>query len=542
MRSRPFPTLRASALLLVLALVTACVSAEPNEAISDDATSQAEVDGDVDSPEPTDDGDQANGDFADDTVIRVGAIQEPVNMHPANLALGNDRMMAMMMFSGLVRYVLPTTEIAPDLAREWEVSDDGLTYTFYLHEGVQFHQGYGELTSDDVRFTIEYHQDPDNGSVVRTLFEPVASVDTPDPYTVVINLTEPVNGFLDTLAWQNGYILSEAAVTERADAYSTEPIGSGPFELSEWSQGQGLTFTRFDDYFGDRPQVNEIRIQIIPSELTQVLAVSNGELDVASITTVPALETAQTLEGIVAKTQPSQWVNIAHVNCRPDHATGDVRVRQALMHAFDIEAISDGSRGFQQPQVTFLNPYIFGYSENVPVYEYDPDRARALLDEAGYGGEPISIVYTDTFQFEDLAQAMKSSFDEVGVNTVLEKVDRSVSGARAAEGDFDLWMSAAARNTPDEYLSPYFVPDAPRDFGLCAMEELGDLIPQARAEPDEESALALYEEIQRIVQENVLIMPISLQQGAWGLSPRITEFEFDAYPFLADFQRVRIQD
>lgn len=477
---------------------------------------------------------------AGDVVLRVGAIQEPVNMSPAKLALGNDRMMAMMVYSGLVRYKMPTTEIVSDVATEWNVSTDGLTYTFKLRQGVKFHKGYGELTSADVKFTVDYHKSPNNASVVRTLYEPVETVETPDPYTAIFKLSRPVNGFLNTLAWQNGYILSSAAVTKLGPAIGTEPVGSGPFELTEWRKGENLTFSRFADYFGDKPQASAVKINIIPSELTQILAVSKGDLDVASITTLPALETANSLDTVQVKTQPSQWVNIAHLNCRPENVTGDVRVRQALMHAIDVNALTSASKGFQQPQVTFLNPYIFGYSDKVPKYPFDQNRAKQLLAEAGYDGRQVSIVYASTFQFEDLAQILKQSFEAVGVKAVLEKTEGAVYSQRGVQGKFDLWISAAARNTADEYLSPYFTPSGPRDYGRCGNEKLGTQIAAARSDTNQDSAKASYETIQQAIMQDVLIMPISLQQGAWALSPKISSFEFDAYPFLADFQRTRL--
>jgi peptide/nickel transport system substrate-binding protein len=469
---------------------------------------------------------------ASDLVLRIAIGQEPVNIHPPKLRLSQDRVAASLVYSGLVRFNMPTTEIIPDLAESWFISDDGLTYNFKLRQGIQFHGGYGELTSADVKFTIDYLRDPENGASIGPLYGIVDEVTTSGDYEVSIILSEPSNSFLTIIAWHNGFIMSESAFADRGDELALSPIGTGPFEFVERVPGQSLTFARFDEYFGGPADIAGITLSVISSEFTQILAMENGEIDASLITTVAGLETAEALGNVNPKfNDSSTWVNWAHPNCRAGHLTSNKLFRQALMHSIDRQSISEASRGFHAVQENFLNPRVPEYTEDIATYEYDPVQAAALLDEAGYAGEPLSIMYTDSYGFEDLAQVMKRGFEEAGITVTFEKVEAAVTVQRGVAGDFDIWVSAGARNTADEYLSPYFSVGGPRDYGNCATPSLTEDIASAKSIVGEAAVSQAYGDIQREIMDEVYILPLSNQGSGWALGNRVNaeNFNFDGF-------------
>lgn len=538
------------ALLTVLALVAAACSTTSSgegEAISSTTQAAAPTTDGGESSSPTTSGEPSDqespGDDSGESILRVAVGQEPVNTHPPLLRLSQDRIASSLVYNGLVKYDMPTTEIVPDLATDWTISDDGLTYTFNLNEGVQFHGGYGEMTASDVAFTIDYLRDPDNAASVGPLFSVVDSVTAVDDYTVEIQLSQPFNQFMDILAWQNALIMSEAAVSELGDELALAPIGTGPYQFVERIPGQSLSFEAFDEYFEGPPPLDGVTLSVIPSELTQVLSIQNGELDASLISSIASLETASSLDNVQAKMNDSStWVYIAHPNCRPDRPTADPEIRRALMHAYNTDALAAASNGFLTPLVTFLNPRTFGYTTDVPTYPYDPELARSLLEEAGYDGTPIGIMFTGSYLYEDLAQIMKQGFEEAGVVVELQKVEAAVTTQRAVEGEFDIWVSAAARGTPEEYMSPYFTVGGPRDYGLCATEELTAEIQEARTLLDPEAAEQAYVEIQREIMEDVFIMPLGLQGSAWAIGDRVNPdtFNFDGFSAVVDLKQVEL--
>ena len=158
-------------------------------------------------------------------------------------------------------------------------------------------------------------------------------------------------------------------------------------------------------------------------------------------------------------------------------------------------------------------------------------QAAALLDEAGYAGEPLSIMYTDSYGYEDLAQVMKRGFEEAGITVLFEKVEAAVTVQRAVAGDFDIWVSAGARNTADEYLSPYFSVGGPRDYGACATPSLTEDIVSAKSIVGEAAVSQAYGDIQREIMDEVYILPLSNQGSGWALGNRVDaeSFNFDGF-------------
>jgi ABC-type transport system substrate-binding protein len=319
--------------------------------------------------------------------------------------------------------------IVPQLATEWEVSEDGLEWTFQLHSGVTFHDGT-PFDSDAVVFNIERMVDTERNPTNRPLWDPVAGANEIDEDTVRITTSEPFPALLNTLAHGSGAMVSPTAVEQNGEeSIATSPVGTGPFSLESFSPGQEVVLSAYEDYWGKAPQTRQLVFQYVPEASTRISALRTGQVDV--IDAVPP-QLASTLQG-----DPNVQI-LSKPGLRPMGfaiMTGrapldDVRVRQALNYAVPTGAIANSVfQGFARPADS---PLAFNTSGHTSVgsYQHDPERARELLAEAGWedgngdgvldkGGQRLLLtLYTPEGLFPgDLAisEIAASSLQQVGV-------------------------------------------------------------------------------------------------------------------------------
>ena len=335
------------------------------------------------------------------------------------------------------------------LAKSVDVSDDGRTYTFQLHEGVLFHDGT-ELTADDVVYTYDYYRNPDNGAPIVGSFTGISSVEAPDKYTVQVNM-ENVNA-ASLASWATVPIVHSAYHAEVGEeTYSTDPIGTGPYKLREWRPAEFTELEAFDDHFRGRPNIDVLREDIVPEPSVRMIALQTGEADSA---VWPLLVE----DSIFLEAEPG-YVNfrtlansIKHFplnNSIPQLA--EKEVRQALMHALDRQRIIDelwnGAAQVSHSNLTPASPY---HHTGLKQYDFDPQEAMALLDGAGWaagsdgmrakGDQALSFTITTITgdqarrPIAELAQLM---FADVGVDVQLEEAPVATILQGMREGTMD---------------------------------------------------------------------------------------------------------
>ena len=265
------------------------------------------------------------------------------------------------------------------LAKSIDVSDDGLTYTFQLHEGVKFHDGT-ELTAADVAYTYDYYRNPDNGAPIVGAFTGIGSVDAPDKYTVQVNMDD-VNA-ASLASWATVPIVQSAYHAEVGeDTYRTAPIGTGPYKLKEWRPAEFTELEAFDDHFRGRPHIDILREDIVPEPSVRMIALQTGEADSA---VWPLLvEDSIFLESdpgfVVFRTLANSIKHFPLNNSIPQLAQKEVR--QAMMHALDRQRIIDelwnGAAQVSHSNLTPGSPY---HNTELKQYDFDPQEAAALLD------------------------------------------------------------------------------------------------------------------------------------------------------------------
>jgi peptide/nickel transport system substrate-binding protein len=340
----------------------------------------------------------------------------------------------------------------PDLAESWEISRDGLTYTFHLAKGVRWHDGK-PFTSEDVKFTYlemlaKYHP------AGRLVFASVAGVDTPDLYTAIVRLKKPFGPFLFMTSLNSGAILPRHLLEGKDIAtaeFNRKPVGTGPFRIAEAVKGSHYVLERNPDYFKKgRPYLDRVVLRVMPNAASRVLAFEKGEVDVLYSFFLPREQASRmkALPGVTSKDYMLfPEVITLFFNLKDTKPFADIRVRQAIAHAIDRPFIVDkGYFGLGRPGTSPIPTGIpWAYNPKVPMYPYDPARAAALLDEAGYRGpERMTLRFAydpDNSAVAKAAEIVAQQLRAIGINVRQTPMERSLLIDKVfKQYEFDLFM------------------------------------------------------------------------------------------------------
>ena len=312
--------------------------------------------------------------------ITIAMQLEPPHLDPTSAAAqAIDSVVYTNIFEGLTRF-MGDGSVVPGLAESWEISDDGLTYTFHLREGVTFHDG-SAMDSADVKFSLDRARADDSQNAQKALFTGIASVETPDPQTVVVTLMEPNGSLLFNLAWGDAVIVAPESI----ETITTNPVGTGPYTFADWVQGDRIELARNPDYWGEQPAMASATFKFI-SDPTAAFAAMMAE-DVDVFTGFPAPENLPQFEAdprfqvLVGSTEGETILAMNNKVAPLDN----IKVREAISHAIDRQAIIDGAMfGYGTPIGTHFAPHNPAYVDLTGGSAYDPEKAKALLAEAGF--------------------------------------------------------------------------------------------------------------------------------------------------------------
>ncbi len=316
------------------------------------------------------------------TDIVVGMQLEPPHLDPtAGAAAAIDEVTYANVFEGLTRFG-PDGQVLPGLAESWVVAPDGLSWEFALREGVTFHDGT-PFTAEDVVFSFERALADDSTNAQKALFDGISSVNVIDDTSVEIALDAPKATLLSNLAWGDAAIVSPAS----ADGNKTHPVGTGPFEFSNWVQGDRIELVRNPDYWGEPAKLDKVTFKFISDPTAAYAAMMAGDLDVYPVFPAPenlAQFKADPRFSVIVGTTEGETI-LAMNNARAPF--DDIRVREAVAHAIDREALIDGAMfGYGTPIGSHFAPHNPAYEDLTALSAYDPEKSKALLAEAGYPG------------------------------------------------------------------------------------------------------------------------------------------------------------
>jgi peptide/nickel transport system substrate-binding protein len=411
-----------------------------------------------------------------------------------------------LLFNGLTR-LDQRAEPVPDLAVRWEVASEK-EYRFTLRRGVRFHDGR-ELTAEDVAFTLRSVQDPALGSPLRGAFEPVERIEVLDRYALRLRLSRPHAPLLAALA---------AGVVPRGAAAGTGPgdvpVGTGPFRLVRLVPRERVEFAAFPGHFAGPPRLPSLRFRVVPDATTRLLELRKGTVDLLPGGLPPELLPAvRRLPHVRVLTGPSSNTTYLAFNLR-DPILRDRRVRAAVASALDRESlVADLIRGLAEPATGLLPPRHWAYEGGVAQHPYDPARARALLDAAGYPAGPDGVRFALTFKATTgelsraLGEILQEALRQVGIRVRIVSHEWGTFFADIRSGNFQVTALTWVGIADPDYLHYIFhsgsVPPAGANRGAYSNPEVDRLLEAARTATNRERRRSLYGRVQAILAEDL---------------------------------------
>ncbi len=453
-------------------------------------------------------------------VLVVGQIAEPKSLDPHAVTAVNDFRILMNVYDGLVRYKDGTLEVEPALAESWTISDDGTVYTFKLRDGITFHDG-SALNAEAIKFNFdrmldESHPQHDTGPFpLSFFFSSVDTVTAVDDLTVEFKLKEPYAPFLSNLAYPTGLIVSPDAVKEHGKEFGRNPSGTGAFKFAEWEANAKVVVSRNDDYWDGASSLEAVIYRPITDANTRIAEMLSGGLDIMVEVPPDSLQQFRDDGQFVVHEQagPHVWFLILNTKEGP---FANKAVRQAANYAINKKALVDNIlQGTAEVAAGPTPPaFAWAYNEDLEPYAYDPEKAKALLKEAGYNGEPLTFYVAEggsgmldpiamgtAIQADLKAVGMEVKIETYEWNTFLGKVNPGLEGkADMAEM---AWMTNDPDTLPFLALRSEAMPDKGGfNSGYYSNPRVDELLEAARRSTDQAERAKLYKEMQTIVQED----------------------------------------
>jgi peptide/nickel transport system substrate-binding protein len=441
--------------------------------------------------------------------LRVALSTMPNSIYSPRSAERNAANAAGPLYDGLA-WVNDDGDVVPALAERWEISDDGLEYTFYLRQDVTFHNGE-PFNADAVIFTWEAGKDPTNEYFYT--YELASNVEKIDDYTV--KLTSPEVNPLFMRQVGAGWMMVPPLYFEEvggADAFEQAPVGTGPFRFVEMVRGDRIVYEANPDYWQEGlPRLNRVIFRPIPESSTRVAAIQTGEVDIVqrlSAEEAASLEGVDNVRVISYPVDRVYYIAFNNLTSGLDQPTMDPRVRQAMNYAVDREAIVDALFNGQARLATGLvTPANLGYDESLEPFPFDPERALELLAEAGYpDGFDMDMAcpvgaYTN---FEQVCEAVQGFLGEVGINVTLDLMESGLFWNREAAKELPPLFGDSWSSTLGEAINRLTGALGGWDASYSAWSDpvIDDFIAQIEVTVDDDERAQLYIDLQHYMVEN----------------------------------------
>jgi peptide/nickel transport system substrate-binding protein len=440
---------------------------------------------------------------------------------------------------------MPAGDNTPSLAESWTVSKDGLTYEFVLRKGVRFHNG-DPVTADDVKFSFDRYK----GAAAKLLKDKVREVQIVDPGRVRFQLKEPWPDFMTfygTSATGAAWIVPKKYV-ERVgeDGFKKAPIGAGPYRVVSFNPGVDLVMEAYEGYWRKVPSVKRLVFKSMPDETTRAAALRSGDVDIVYLLSGP---TAQDIKrapglrlaaakppGVVFLDLPEQW--------DPKSPWHDRRVRMAASHALDREALNQAETlGLSRPTGGLI-PRVLEFSRAYEPPAYDLPRAKQLLAEAGYPGGFDAGDLTPFPPFFSLGEALGGYLQGVGIRTRMRTMERAAFLTAWREHKIKgviMGLGAPAGNAAtriEVYVTKSGI------YATGTVPEIEDLYQRQSRELDRKKREAMLHQIQQIMHDRVLHVPVYELAFLWGIGARVEEACVDhikGFSYSAPYEDLKLK-
>lgn len=472
-----------------------------------------------------------------------GAGGDPPTLDPAQTSDVESATYIVEIFSGLVSFN-KDLKIVPELAEKWDISNNGMTYTFTLRKDAKFHDGR-PVTAQDVKYSLERAADPKTRSTVSPLYlsdivgfmdkytgkaDTVSGIKVIDDYTIELDISKPVSYFLAELAHPTSYVVDKANVESGDQPWYLKPNGTGPFKLVSWDQGQQIVLEKNADYYGDvKPSVDRVEFSLGGgSPMTRY---ENGDLDAVPVSIADIERVTDTSSPLNKELQvvPQLSTGFLVFNTRKP-PFDDPNVRLAFAMSIDRQKISDVVYKKMADPATGILPQSFpGFNESQKGIPFDPTQAKALLAKSKYASSMPDIVWntvggggTAAPSTQAIAQMLK---DNLGVNISIEQVDwatylSEISGTNVDFQMFDIGWSADYVD-PNNFFGILFRSDSLNNWSGYKNPDVDKLIDQASVETDLEKRIALYQQAEDLILKDAPVLPLTYDRAYWLTKPYV---------------------
>ena len=442
-----------------------------------------------------------------------------------------------------------TSKIVPSLAEDWDISGDGLEYTFHLRQGVKFQNG-NDFTAEDVVYTFNRLLTVQGGvntelldqvkgaaELIEGSADTLEGVEAVDDYTVKVTLKEPFAAFLSCLTAPGLSIYDSEATEAAGDQFGMDPavtVGTGPFKFAGWTFNDQLVLEKNEDYWKGAPELPGVVIKIIPDTETQTMMFESGELDLID------LDFVTDAADRFLETYPDQIVQGPRVgityftmnfNIEPFQ---DVKVRQAVQMAIDRQAILDALYGGRGQVEHGIYPFgLIGFNDGKNKISYDPEGAKALLTEAGYGSGFTMELAADASASDTVTMALeiiKEQLAEAGIHAEIKNYDESTWLETRKAGELGSFMSTwtADFNDPENFIYTFFGNEEKTRIRSINYPDTAVMsrVSKARGIVNEDERLAEYQALEeKLIHEDAAWVPMYSRMHLWAVSKRVQNFK-----------------
>jgi len=427
-------------------------------------------------------------------------------------------------YEGLVK-MGENGDFEPMLATEWKQLND-VTWEFKLREGVTFHDG-APFNAEAVQKTIARVLDKKVASPRANLFEMIKEVKAVDDHRVQFILHAPFAPLLSVLASGEGAIISPKAIEQYGLELSKHPTGTGPFTFQSWTPGQEIVLVKNENYWGKKPKIDKVVFKAVPEDATRIAMVETGEAHVAEQLPVTEIERVQSSSTMNVGRFEAFYVDFIAFNTKKK-PFDDVRVRRAIAYAVDTESILKGVyNNVGKKTNSTMGPKVIGYSPNVKGYEYDLNKAKKLLAEAGYpNGFTATITTNDIKARINVAEVLQSQLKGIGIDLKVNVVESGAFVQAAIKGDTEMHIRGWGNATGDGDYNQYNLyhsasVGAAGNYSFYTNAEVDKLIEAARKEQDLEKRKEYYEKAQEIERRDVVDIPLRSVENIVAMSKNV---------------------
>lgn len=457
--------------------------------------------------------------------LKVAYYIEPTTLDPYYENLNrNELNLQIHFYDHLLTRAQADMEIIPQLVQEYEPVDQ-THWNMKLAEGITFHNGE-ELTAETVAGSVELMQNEEYSPGLANQLSGISEVNPQGDYEMEVVTDGPLPTLLARLTTYPLIVHPDWYESTSVEERARNPMGTGPFTLEEWQSGNQIVLNRFDDYWKGTPKIEKITFNLIPENSTRVSALQSGDVHVATKVPPNQTENVDSAENLTISGAPSARIQWFQFNKEKEEAFGNQNVRLAANYAIDLDAIvNDLLLGYGEPVGQAIPEYFFGYNPDIEPFPFDQEKAKSLLEEAGYGGGFSTTLRTDP-EHEQFSRAVAGYLRQVGIDPDIEVVEASTKYSRYLDGeaapieyqDWGNWSLFDAAGTFP------FVFHSEGTWAYTYFDDLDEITDEATSTVDREERLSLYQEANKIVHDRAAVIFGFAQYDIHGKTSEFDEF------------------